>query len=229
MTLHASVKINVNPYPTKISELFNLTLVKYEERAGNYNSIDVESRMNRETLNNSRIGRWNAKPKIGQSDTKAKIEQSYTNSKIGQPDTTSKIEQSDTNSKIRQADTTSKIEQSDTNSTIEKVDTKPKIMTLKTTFNRPTKTTKAKLHNKNIKDTMAAKMWRLQHCEKTRNKEIIDPFESGIPFPKPYDSSKDCVNLHFSLCPLVKTALASYPGSGTTWHRYLIQQLTGKR
>ena len=37
-----------------------------------------------------------------------------------------------------------------------------------------------------------------------------------------------CVNLNYSSSHLPLTALASYPGSGNTWVRHLIQQLTGK-
>ena len=39
---------------------------------------------------------------------------------------------------------------------------------------------------------------------------------------------KDCTKLGFSKTPLPLTALASYPGSGNTWLRHLIQQGTGK-
>ena len=37
-----------------------------------------------------------------------------------------------------------------------------------------------------------------------------------------------CVPLKFTNVRLPTTALASHPGSGNTWSRYLIQQLTGR-
>ena len=37
-----------------------------------------------------------------------------------------------------------------------------------------------------------------------------------------------CVQMGFSRVPLPKTALASFPGSGNTWLRHLVEQLTGK-
>nr|XP_002735861.2 PREDICTED: WSC domain-containing protein 2-like [Saccoglossus kowalevskii] len=39
--------------------------------------------------------------------------------------------------------------------------------------------------------------------------------------------SDDCVKLHFSNKPLPLVALASFPGSGNTWVRHLLQQATG--
>ena len=38
-----------------------------------------------------------------------------------------------------------------------------------------------------------------------------------------------CPDLHFSRKTLPVTALASFPGSGNTWLRHLIQQSTGER
>ena len=55
----------------------------------------------------------------------------------------------------------------------------------------------------------------------------IDPFSGGIKCEVKYNRSGECVDFHFSRQVLKKTALASYPGSGTTWHRHLIQHLSG--
>ena len=48
----------------------------------------------------------------------------------------------------------------------------------------------------------------------------------------PRDSSrtneKECQKMHFSETKLPVTALASWPGSGNTWMRHLIQQATGQ-
>ena len=38
----------------------------------------------------------------------------------------------------------------------------------------------------------------------------------------------NCSSVHFSLTPLPTTVLASYPGSGNTWARHLIQLITGR-
>ena len=57
---------------------------------------------------------------------------------------------------------------------------------------------------------------------------IIEPYDPGIKLQLDYNKTNECVPLHFSAARLPKCALASYPGSGNTWHRHLIQQLTGK-
>ena len=47
--------------------------------------------------------------------------------------------------------------------------------------------------------------------------------------PKSMGTQKqDCKSLHFSKKPLPVTALFSYPGSGNTWIRHLLQQSTGE-
>ena len=43
------------------------------------------------------------------------------------------------------------------------------------------------------------------------------------------DRSKSCRAVGFSKTALPRTALASFPGSGNTWVRHLLQQATGKR
>ena len=58
----------------------------------------------------------------------------------------------------------------------------------------------------------------------------IDPYAVGGPTNRPkHRVGKNCAKLHFAdpsiRLPLV--ALASSPGSGNTWLRHLIQQLTG--
>ena len=70
-------------------------------------------------------------------------------------------------------------------------------------------------------------------------KAVINPFAEG--FPASQDAwkiksqlegnqtgSRECSRWHFSSVALWRTALASHPGSGNTWTRYLIQQLTGQ-
>ena len=42
------------------------------------------------------------------------------------------------------------------------------------------------------------------------------------------ETQDSCLQLGYSNDPLPRTALASYPGSGNTWVRHLIQQLTGR-
>ncbi|KAK2183803.1 hypothetical protein NP493_295g02021 [Ridgeia piscesae] len=42
-----------------------------------------------------------------------------------------------------------------------------------------------------------------------------------------HTQSIQCPSLHFAKDPLPTTALASFPGSGNTWMRHLIQQSTG--
>ena len=39
---------------------------------------------------------------------------------------------------------------------------------------------------------------------------------------------KNCTDIRYSPFPLPKTALASFPGSGNTWARHLIQLASGK-
>ena len=60
----------------------------------------------------------------------------------------------------------------------------------------------------------------------------IDPYENGGPNRSGNRAGiyEDCAPMHFrSLTrPLPITALASAPGSGNTWVRHLIQQLTGE-
>ena len=41
-------------------------------------------------------------------------------------------------------------------------------------------------------------------------------------------ADRNCVNVHFSEKKLPVTYLASYPGSGNTWVRHLLQQATGE-
>ena len=72
------------------------------------------------------------------------------------------------------------------------------------------------------------------------NSSKINPFafEAGYLMPSELREIKDnlektkalrdCAPFHFSKVPLPRTALASFPGSGNTWSRYLIQQLTGE-
>ena len=43
------------------------------------------------------------------------------------------------------------------------------------------------------------------------------------------DRSKSCRDVGFSKKVLPRTALASFPGSGNTWVRHLLQQATGKK
>ena len=43
------------------------------------------------------------------------------------------------------------------------------------------------------------------------------------------DKSKSCQAVGFSKTALPRTALASFPGSGNTWVRHLLQQATGKK
>ena len=43
------------------------------------------------------------------------------------------------------------------------------------------------------------------------------------------DKSKSCRDVGFSKKVLPRTALASFPGSGNTWVRHLLQQATGKK
>ena len=69
------------------------------------------------------------------------------------------------------------------------------------------------------------------------NKQIIYPYETGIPMSYALKDAirelglnvtpDQCGKWHFSKVPLIRTALASFPGSGNTWTRYLIQKLTG--
>ena len=40
-------------------------------------------------------------------------------------------------------------------------------------------------------------------------------------------NEQNCLALHFSATKLPRTALASFPGSGNTWTRHLLQQATG--
>ena len=40
-------------------------------------------------------------------------------------------------------------------------------------------------------------------------------------------NEENCLALHFSDTKLPRTALASFPGSGNTWTRHLLQQATG--
>ena len=74
---------------------------------------------------------------------------------------------------------------------------------------------------------------------KPKPKPTINPFDAGIPMPQEMQKMKeklegervgadDCTRWHFSRVPLWHTALASHPGSGNTWVRYLIQKLTGE-
>ena len=49
--------------------------------------------------------------------------------------------------------------------------------------------------------------------------------------PQPSDddfTEKDCLDLHLSKTKLPLTYLASFPGSGNTWVRHLLQQASGK-
>lgn len=55
-------------------------------------------------------------------------------------------------------------------------------------------------------------------------------FEYGLPaFRSPLRRTKIqwCRDLHFLETPKATVALASFPGSGNTWLRYLLQQATG--
>ena len=76
------------------------------------------------------------------------------------------------------------------------------------------------------------------NTNRTKPKPTINPFDAGIPMPREMQKMKeklegervgtdDCTRWHFSTVPLWHTALASHPGSGNTWVRYLIQKLTG--
>ncbi|CAH1779561.1 unnamed protein product, partial [Owenia fusiformis] len=44
---------------------------------------------------------------------------------------------------------------------------------------------------------------------------------------KKYANKTDCQPLHYSYTPLPRTTLSSIPGSGNTWVRHLLQQMTG--
>ena len=77
------------------------------------------------------------------------------------------------------------------------------------------------------------------HSDYAGSRDGIDPFDTGIPLSQEFDEKKrslegdeyqkhDCTRWHFSQEHLKATALASFPGSGNTWARYLIQQLTGQ-
>ena len=63
----------------------------------------------------------------------------------------------------------------------------------------------------------------------------FDPYSVNGPdmhrfMPSLPSTSKPCLQVKFSTSPkMPRTALASHPGSGNTWTRHLIQQLTGNR
>ena len=67
----------------------------------------------------------------------------------------------------------------------------------------------------------------MKYSDTKMDNKCINPFATGIPSTLQYTRDNECAPLHFSSVALKKTALASYPGSGNTWHRHLIQQLTG--
>ena len=68
-------------------------------------------------------------------------------------------------------------------------------------------------------------------------KQIIYLYDTGIPMSYALKDTiralglnvtpDQCGKWHFSKVPLMWTALASFPGSGNTWTRYLIHKLTG--
>ena len=97
-----------------------------------------------------------------------------------------------------------------------------------------------------IRNMNATRSWPRIQDEKTgledssvNKKQIINPFDTGIPMPYTLKDkiralglnitvdADQCAKWHFSKPPLMRTALASFPGSGNTWTRYLIQKLTG--
>ena len=64
-----------------------------------------------------------------------------------------------------------------------------------------------------------------------KSKVKINPFVDGphgLPTLSPDKQLGNCVKVHFSPVDLPRTALASYQGSGNTWLRHLIHELTGE-
>ena len=74
-----------------------------------------------------------------------------------------------------------------------------------------------------IASTSAAVTYQPQLPMKSSAPMVIGVRRGYRPALKP-----DCLPLRFSKHPLPRVALASFPGSGNTWVRHLVQQATGQ-
>ena len=85
-----------------------------------------------------------------------------------------------------------------------------------------------------IECTMRTTVERDEDTDLSRgDRDINNCYDNAVKIPKPEpdtDASRryNCQPPQFSQLPLTATALASSPGSGSTWLRYLLQQATGR-
>ena len=66
------------------------------------------------------------------------------------------------------------------------------------------------------------------HQNATFNPMEMDGITLQDLLPNVPEWNESCLSLKFANLSFPKTALASFPGSGNTWSRHLIQQLTGE-
>ena len=82
-----------------------------------------------------------------------------------------------------------------------------------------------------LQDVIAQYLQQNASCSESTSRVTINPFAAGVKgylTVNPEVQEAGCVDIHFSAVNLPKTALVSYQGSGNTWTRHLIQQLTGE-